>query len=370
MQRRNFIKFTGIGSLAAAGLMVGCKTQDTTDTNTNNTTSTSTKKATIKIRIAMTWSITMPILADTVKHYKEVVETISNGSISIDIFPAGKLVPALGVFDAVSAGQIDAYHSAPYYWEGKNSAFNMFSGIPFGMISSEMNAWYMFGDGMKLWREVAEKYNLYPMLGGTTSIQMAGWYKKEINNVSDFNGLQIRMVGVAAAVLRKLGAATKSTPGAEIVPALERGNLDAAEWASPAFDKDLGIHKVAKYYYTPWQEAGSITEFVFNKAKFESYPKEVRDILEFASMESHIFMSSLGQYKNAQALEDLIKDGIIVKTFSNDILDAFKKALKEVLDEESSKNKDFEKVLKSYQSSQKQQAKWTDSSLKPYLNIR
>lgn len=369
MQRRNFIKFAGVGSIAAAGLIAGCKS-DATDNQTSNAPAVSDKKPTIKIKMAMTWPITMPILADTVKHYKEIVEKISGGSISIEIFPAGKLVPALGVFDAVSAGQIDAYHSAPYYWEGKNSAFNMFSGIPFGMIDSEINAWYMFGDGMNLWREVAEKYNLYPMLGGATSIQMAGWYKKEMNSLRDFNGLQIRMVGVAAAVLRKLGAATKSTPGAEIVPALERGNLDAAEWVSPAFDKDLGIHKVAKYYYTPWQEAGSITEFVFNKAKFESYPKEVRDILEFASIESHTFMTALGQYKNSKALEDLVKEGTIVKTFSDEILLAFKKALQEVLDEESAKNKDFEKVLKSYQNSQKEQTKWTDSSLKAYLNIR
>lgn len=368
MQRRNFMKIAGASSLAAAGLFAGCKNDKNKDSASNQTNNT--KKATIKIRLAMTWSLTMPILADTVKHYKEVVKSVSDGAIQIEIFPAGKLVPALGVFDAVSAGQIDAYHSAPYYWEGKNTAFNIFSGIPFGMIDSEMNAWYLFGDGMDLWREVAAKYNLYPMLGGATSIQMAGWYKKEMKTLSDFNGLQIRMVGVSAAVLRKLGAATKSTTGGDIVSALERGNLDAAEWVSPAFDKDLGMHKIAKYYYTPWQEAGSITEFVFNKKKFDSYPKEVRDILEFASREAHFFMTAMGQYRNATALEELIKEGAIIKTFSNEIFEAFKKALKEVLETESNNNKDFERVLKSYQASQKEQSKWVDSSLKAYLNIR
>lgn len=369
MQRRKFMQIATAGSIAAAGLLAGCKGKNADSTSAADSTK-SGKKASVKIRLAMTWSITMPILADTVKHYKEIVESMSDGSIQIEIFPAGKLVPALGVFDAVSAGQIDAYHSAPYYWEGKNTAFNVFSGIPFGMIDSEMNAWYLFGDGMDLWREVAEKYNLYPMLGGATSIQMAGWYKKEMNNLSDFNGLQIRMVGIAAAVLRKLGAATKSTTGADIVSALERGNLEAAEWVSPAFDKDLGIHKIAKYYYTPWQESGSITEFVFNKAKFDSYPKEVRDILEYASRESHLYMTALGQYQNSFALDALIKEGAVIKTFSDEIFTAFREKLKEVLAEESAANKDFEKVLKSYQNSQQEQAKWGDSSLKPYLNIR
>lgn len=368
--RRNFIKIVGVSGFAATALIAGCKSNKDINTQNNSNIKNDTQKAKIKIKLAMTWPITMPILAETVQHYKKVVETISNNSINIEIFPAGKLVPALGVFDAVSAGQIDAYHSAPYYWEGKNSVFNMFSGIPFGMIDSEMSAWYMFGDGMDLWREMAAKYNLHPMLGGSTNIQMAGWYKKEINKLSDFNGLQIRIVGVAAAILRKLGAATKNTPGAEIVPALERGNLDAAEWVSPAFDKDLGIYKIAKYYYTPWQEAGSITEFVFNKTKFDSYPKEVRDILEFASIESHNYMSAMQQYRNSQSLEFLIKEGVVIKTFSNEILNSFKKALKKVLDEESAKNKDFEKVLKSYQNSQKEQAKWSNVSLKAYLNIR
>lgn len=368
MKRRDFIKSAGaITLIGASGVIAGCNKEEKADTNANAPQS---KKANIKINLAMTWPITMPILAETVKHYANIVSQMSGGSIQIEIFPAGKLVPALGVFDAVSSGQIDAYHSAPYYWERKNTAFNIFSGIPFGMVDIEQNAWFLYGDGMDLWREVAQKYNLHPILGGATSIQMAGWYKKEMNSIKDFEGLRIRMVGVAAQVLSKLGAATKSTPGGEIVPNLERGVLDAAEWVSPAFDEKLDIHKVAPFYYTPWQEAGSITEFVFNKKKWDSYPKEVQAILEVASRETHLQMTAMGQFYNAKAMEVLKKEGAQVRTFSNEILDSFRKMLKVVLDEESAKNADFAKVLKSYQSFQNEQKTWTQDSLGAYLNIR
>ncbi|MDD6055959.1 MAG: TRAP transporter substrate-binding protein DctP [Helicobacter sp.] len=370
MQRREFIKGSAVCAMGlGAAALAGCGGEEKAKNADSNATS-ATKKASVKINLAMTWPITMPILADTVKHYAKIVSELSGGGIEIEIHPAGKLVPALGVFDAVSSGQIDAYHSAPYYWEGKNTAFNLFSGVPFGMIDGEQNAWYLYGDGMSLWREVAEKYNLYPLLGGATSIQMAGWYKKEMNSIEDFKGLRIRMVGVAGQVLSKLGAATKSTPGGEIVPNLERGVLDAAEWVSPAFDQKLDIHKVAPYYYTPWQEAGSITEFVFNKQKWESYPKEVQAILEVASREAHMQMTAMGNFYNAKAMEELKAQGAKVRTFSKEILDAFRSTLKVVLDEESAKNPDFEKVLKSYQRFQEEQKVWTNDSLMAYLNVR
>lgn len=370
MKRRDFIKKTTLGAVGVAGVvaLAGCKDEVKQGENTGSVESA--KKANIKISLAMSWSLTLPILSDIVKHYAKTVSTLSEGSIQIEIFPAGKLVPALGVFDAVSSGQIDAYHSAPYYWEGKNTAFNLFSGIPFGMIDSEINAWYLYGEGMDLWREIAGKYNLYPLLGGATSIQMAGWYKKEMNTLKDFEGLRIRMVGVAGQILAKLGAAPKSTPGAEIVPNLERGVLDAAEWVSPAFDEKLDIHKVAPYYYTPWQEAGSITEFVFNKQKWESYPKEVQNILEFASKEAHLQMTAMGQFYNAKAMERLQNQGAKVRTFSTEIIQGFKKTLTQVLDEESAKNPDFQRVLQSYQSFQREQEIWTKDSLRAYLEIR
>ena len=379
MRRREFIKNVGIASVASVagiGALSGCKDDksvaNSTETNATAQTAQSNarKKPNLKIRLAMTWTITMPILSDTVRYYANIVNELSEGSVQIEIFPAGKLVPALGVFDAASSGQIDAYHSAPYYWEGKNTAFNLFSGIPFGMIDGEMNAWYLYGEGMSLWREVPAKYNLYPLLGGATSIQMAGWYKKEMNNIEDFKGLRIRMVGIAGQILSKLGAATKSTPGGEIVPNLERGVLDAAEWVSPAFDQKLDIHKVAPYYYTPWQEAGSITEFVFNKQKWESYPKEVQTILEVASRDAHLQMTAMGQFYNAKAMEELKAQGAQVRTFSPEILEIFKKTLKEVLEEESAKNPDFARVVASYQKFQNEQKVWTKDSLGTYLQIR
>ena len=123
MQRREFFKNTGLGavSMLGAAALAGCGNEKAESSVQSAGVS---KKESVKIRLAMTWSVTMPILSDIVRHYAKIVSELSGGSIAIEIFPAGKLVPALGVFDAVSSGQIDAYHSAPYYWEGKNTAFH------------------------------------------------------------------------------------------------------------------------------------------------------------------------------------------------------------------------------------------------------
>ena len=111
----------------------------------------------------------------------------------------------MAVFDAASTGEIDIFHSGPYYWKGKNSAFSLFSGFPFGFTAEEINAWMLYGGGLDIWREMYAKYNLYPFLGGNTNIQMGGWFRKPILSVEDMQGLKMRVPGLAGEVFAKLG---------------------------------------------------------------------------------------------------------------------------------------------------------------------
>ncbi len=323
-----------------------------------------------RLKMATSWAANTPILQEGADYFAQTLKTLSNGDIDIKIYPAGTLVPALGVFDAVSAGQIDIYHSATYYWSGKNSAFNVYAGVPFGMIDTEMNAWMRFGGGLELWRKLAARYNLYPLLGGNTGIQMGGWFRKPINSLKDIDGLKMRMPGLGAKVLTKLGASTPMLPGGEIFLALERGVIDATEWVSPALDISTGFQKIAKYYYTGWHEPASTAEIVFNKKIWDSLSKEQQMLIQVVSDDMNTRMTAMFQAQNATALNKLIEQGVEVKTLPQDVLEAFNKTFKEVIEEEIASNKDFKEAWESYNNFFKGQKEWSKVGIEQYLQNR
>lgn len=324
----------------------------------------------IRLKMATSWPASMPILQSTADYFAKRVGEMSGGAMEIKIYHAGSLVPPLGVFDAVSAGQIDLYHSATYYWSGKNSAFSVFAGTPFGMVDNEMLAWMRFGGGLELWRELGAKYNVYPLLGGNTGIQMGGWFKKPVEKLADLKGLKMRIPGLGAQILSKLGVNTVMMAGGEIYLALERNVIDASEWVAPALDLSVGFHKVAKYYYTAWHEPASTAEFVFNTKSWAGLPPEYQAIIEVASQDANVRMTAESQARNAPAMRDLLKQGVEVKTFPADVMAACKKALGEVVVEESAKNPDFKKAWESYSSFLEEQKDWTKLGLGRYLETR
>jgi TRAP-type mannitol/chloroaromatic compound transport system substrate-binding protein len=294
---------------------------------------------------------------------------LSGGSLEIKIYPKNILVPALQVFDATSAAQIDAFHSGVYYWKGKNSAFSIFGGMPLGLTSEEMLTWLKFGGGMKLWRELYGKFNLYPLVGGSTGPQMGGWFKKPINSLRDLKGLKMRIPGLGGEVLKRLGVNPILLPAGEIYTSLERGTIDATEWVGPALDRMMGFDKAANYYYTGWHEPGSILELTFNKERWERLSPEHQAIITAASEEMTATMIQEFRYENANSLATMPKN-VQIKTFPKEVMDAAKVALQEVLKDESAKNIDFKRVLENYNSFSKLNKRWDDISTKNFLNIR
>jgi len=364
MKRREFITTTALGATAIA--VSGChRAQEETKEGTVNVHKA--KKVTLKL--ATSWPAHFPIMGTGVDNFAKRCFELSGGSLEIKIFPKNILVPALQVFDATSAAQIDAFHSGVYYWKGKNPAFSIFGGMPLGLTSEEMITWLKFAGGYELWREMYGKFNLYPLIGGTTGPQMGGWFKKPINSLADLKGLKMRIPGLGGEVMKKLGVNPVLLPAGEIYTALERGTIDATEWVGPALDSMMGFDKAADYYYTGWHEPGSILEITFNKARWERLSDEHRAIITAASEEMTGTMLQEFRYKNAKALQELPKN-VQIKTFPKDMMDAAKVALSEVLEEESKKSADFKRVLKSYEDFVKLNKPWDDISTKNFLNIR
>jgi TRAP-type mannitol/chloroaromatic compound transport system substrate-binding protein len=370
MKRRAFIKNSLLTATMAAGIS-GCRElpKDPKLSEKKKTFHYNRGKS-VKIKLATSWPANFPIMGEGIERFAQRLTHMSGGSIEVKVFPKNVLVPALGVFDATSSGAIDAYHSAAYYYKGKNEAFTLFTGFPFGMTANELNAWFDWGDGMKLWRELYAKYNLVPFKGGNTGVQMGGWFKKEIKSLKDLQGLKMRIPGLGGEVFAKLGVKPTLLPAGEIYVALERNVLDATEWLGPSLDTKMGFHKVAKHYYTGWHEPGSSLSLVFNKRKFDKLSDEQKLMIEVASNELNATMQSQFQYENAKELKTVLDAGVKIAPLPDDVLKAAKKAMLEVAAQKSAKSADFKKVWENAYAFLQEQKGWTDTGLKEYLEVR
>lgn len=377
MNRRDFLTTATTASVAMA--VSGCndnnrkainysKEQIKKDNINKNVNINRARKTTIKL--ATSWPAHFPIMGTGVEKFVQRIKDISSGSLEIKLYPKNTLVPALAVFDAASSGQIDAFHSGPYYWKGKNSAFSLFSGIPFGFSAEEINSWMMFGGGLELWREQYAKYNLYPFMGGNTNIQMGGWFRKPIKSLKDMQGLKMRIPGLGGEVFAKMGVNPILLPAGEIYTSLERGVIDATEWVGPALDIKMGFYKVAPYYYSGWHEPGSILELTFNKNSWEKMSFEHQSMIEVTANEMNSNMTYEFHAQNIQSLQKLKELNVEILQFPKEVTDAGKESLIKVIKELSIKNNDFDIVYKSINKHLKLSKEWSDISLKYFLNER
>src|SRR5947209_8168781 len=198
------------------------------------------------------------------------IAAMSDGRINVTVYPAGSLVRALEVFDAVSAGAADMYFTDEKYFQDKAPALNFFSTVPYGLTTDEFRAWILFGGGQALWDEVDAQFNIKALMLQSSGVQMGGWFNKEINSPEDFKGLRYRMPELGAEVLRRMGATVVLTPAGEIADALKSGAIDAAEFIGPWTDIWLGLHEAAGYYYySGFHEPGMNQTLGINRTVWE-----------------------------------------------------------------------------------------------------
>ena len=229
-------------------------------TESSNQNGEAVEKKNFSWKLVTTWPKNYPGVGLGPENFAQLVDEMSDGRLKIKVYGNGELIPALEVFDTVSRGTVEMGHGASYYWIGKLPAAQFFTTLPFGLNAQERNAWLHFGGGLELWEKAYEPFNLIPMAGGNTGVQMGGWFNKEINTTEDLKGIRIRMPGLAGEVFTRAGGEAVLMPGSEIFTNLQTGVIDAAEWIGPYNDLTFGFHQVAKYYYYPgWQEPGAMT---------------------------------------------------------------------------------------------------------------
>ena len=355
MDRRSFLKASALGGGAAAASTLAAP---------------AIAQGQRTLTMVTSWPRGFAVLDDAASYFETMVSEMSDGSLTIDKKAPGELVGALEVFDAVSSGQADLYHSADYYFINQHPAYAYFTAVPFGGTAQEVTNWYYHGGGEELHDELGQIFNLKGLLAGNSGSQSGGWFRTEINSADDFNGLKFRMPGLGGKVLGKLGASVQNIPGGELYQALSSGALDGLEWVGPMADERAGFQEVAKVYYTAgFHEPGSALAASVNLDVWNDLTPQQQAILRYASMATTQLQLSETLANNGAALARLQAQGVKTLQFSDDVWDAFGRASAEVMDE-NMVDEIFAKTRASFEESLANSASWINKSDGYYVQQR
>jgi TRAP-type mannitol/chloroaromatic compound transport system substrate-binding protein len=368
MKRRDFLAGTATGLvLGAAGTAAVLKSK-----KQQNAAAPAAIKQRTEWRMVTTWPEKFPGLGTGAERLAQRITAMSGGRLTVKVFAAGTMVPALGTFDAVAQGSAEMGHGAAYYWQGKSKSFNFFAAVPFGLTATELSAWIHYGGGQQLYDEGYAKFGLKPFLAGNTGVQMGGWFKKEIKSIEDFKGLKMRMPGLGGEVLRRIGASAENLAGGDIFPALSSGRIDATEWVGPWNDLAFGFYKIAKNYYWPgFHEPGTGIECFVNKAKYDALPPDLQAIVASACRAEADAMLGEFNRRNGESLKVLIdQHGVNLRRFPDDVMAALGKAAGEVLAELEGADDLTKRTYQSFKTFRNEAIGWSKLAEQGYLDVR
>lgn len=343
--RRRFLKKAATGTAAAGALAAPMIA-------TAQTTS---------LRFQSTWP-SKDIFHEYAQDFAKKVNDMAGGRLKIEVLPAGSVVPAFQLLDAVAKGTLDGGHGVVAYHYGKNSALALWgSGPSFGMDPNMLLAWHNYGGGKALLEEIYASLNLdvASYLYGPMPTQPFGWFKKPIAKEADLKGVKFRTVGLAVDMYTDMGAAVNPLPGGEIVPALDRGLIDGAEFNNASSDKLLGFPDVVKNcMLQSFHQSGEQFEILFNKTKLNALPAELKAIVEYAVQAASADMSWKAIERNSKDYEELKRAGVKFYKTPDAILRAQLAAWDKIMEKKGGENAMFKKILDSQRAFAARAGQW------------
>ncbi|MEM8721433.1 MAG: TRAP transporter substrate-binding protein [Cyanobacteria bacterium P01_G01_bin.39] len=356
MKRRHLIDRLAIAATTST-ILVAC--DQTNNQTANSPTVQANDLPNIRWKMVTSWPKSLDTIYGGAQTVCDRVAAMTGGRFQIQPFAAGEIVPGLEVLDAVQNGTVECGHTASYYYVGKNPALAFGTCVPFGLTGQQQNAWLYHGGGLEAMHELYSDFNVINFPAGNTGAQMGGWFKKEIQSLSDLKGLKMRIPGVGGKIMDSLGVSVQVLPGGEIYLALERGAIDAAEWVGPYDDLKLGLNKAASFYYYPgWWEPGPTLEVQVNRSQWDKLPVEYQEIFKTAAMEANLNMMSKYDALNREALKTIIDGGTKLTAYPNDVLQAAQEAAMEYYAEQSNKNPAFKKVYQQWNQFRSAVSEW------------
>lgn len=366
MDRRAFVH-KSLAGLAGAAVAASCAKPDAEPGD--GAPAVHTKKN-LSWRLASSFPSSLDTFFGSVELFAERLRQMSEGRFRLRVYPAGELVPGLQVMDAVQQGTVQVGQTASYYFTGKNPALAFEACVPFGLTSRQQTAWLTEGGGLELTREAFADFNIISFPAGNTGAQMGGWFKREIDSAEDLKGLKMRIPGLGGEVMSRLGVTVQVLAGGDIYPALERGALDATEWAGPYDDEKLGFHKIAKYYYYPgWWEPGPSLSYLVNRDAWNTLPKAYQDMFTAAASESATTMQARYDQKNPPALRRLLAEGVEIRPFTDDLMRAAQKTSMELLEEQAAADAGYRKIYEPWKAARQATYRWFSTAELTYARF-
>ena len=302
-----------------------------------------------ELRMQMTWPKNSPALATGATTLADFVGKATGGALTIKVYGAGEIVPALQTMDAVSSGTLHMGHGYPAYWGGKVPAISFLGPLPFGITSQEQNAWLEYGGGQVLADKLYAKLGVKFFPSGNTSVQAAGWYTKEINSLADFKGKKIRAGGLGGKVLQAAGATPVQLALGEVPQALQSGAIDGADYVGPYNDMAFGLHKAAKFCYWPgWMEpCGALDCFINLKTWGELSPTE-REIIHVGNEYANSRVLNEFVARNAQAYQELVSvHKVQMRMLTDDTIKGLSTLAGEVIRAEAARDAESKEIFDS-----------------------
>ena len=330
------------------------------------------KAATQKWRMVTSWPKRLPGPGMSAERIAERIKTLSGGRIDITVHAAGEIVPAFGVLDAVGNGVADIGHTAAFYWQGKMPAAAFFTTVPFGLTPNEHVAWVDVGGGQELWDELYAPFGVKPFMAGNTGVCMGGWYRRKMQGLSDVKGLKIRSLGLGGEIYRRLGATPQTTPPSEILPSLQSGVLDAAEFVGPGTDIALGLYRVAPFYYYPgFNKPNGTGECIVALSRWNALDDELKAIVRHACATEATYALAEMERLNAAALASLTGEHhVTLSAFPDEFVSAARKQSVDVLAGLAARDTVTGKIHKSYVEFRDRTAPWSRVSIEAVLAAR
>ena len=381
--RRSFLK-TGLGvaGFAAATAVLGACTSDDGDTAASTTQGGGESDAPatsvaltqdgpeIVWEMATSWPVALVTLFGSAQFFASEVSRLTGGKFQINPRPAGEIVGGLEVLPTVRDVGVQSGHTASYYYVGLSPVQQFGTAVPFGLTQRQQNAWLYKGGGSQLLNEFyAEEHGIIAFPAGGTGCQMGGWFTKELNTVADLQGLKMRIPGLAGRVLQNLGGEQVTLPGGEILPAIQQGAIDGAEFVGPTDDLILGLDQFAGdlfYYHPGWWEPGTAVEVQFPLSLWNDLPSEYQAAIEIAAASANINTIADYDVRNQADLQR-VKEFASIREFPAELMAAFKEETENVLDDVAAEDARFAAILEPWRTFRDGISEWHSLAERSYL---
>ena len=320
----------------------------------------------IRWKVPTGFGTSLPALGDQIVDVAETINVMTDGHIQLKIFEPKALIPAFEITEAVGANKLSVGYTWLGYDQGKIASAPLISAVPFGFDPQEYMAWWYEGGGQKLGEELYAEHNIHPILCGLTGPETAGWYQKEMTSLEDFDGLKIRFAGLGGKVLQRIGASVTMLPGGELFQALETGAIDATEYATPPADTRLGLYKIAKYNYFPgWHQTFTAFHFVVNTEVWAGMSAADQAIVDTACTAGVLKNLARAEALSGPQLQENAANGVIVSTFSDEMLHQLRDVYHEVVAELVAQDDDFRRIYEAQQAFHEDYQAWSSVGYLP-----